>query len=597
MKSSPNSEKNQSQDNRAHSGTNGDSDPANNPAAGNTNKTRTGPEQTKRTGSTSFGSGTFGNFNASLDAVVFLERQAEHFAHAGNRAESQRFADMAGATRHNHERVFAAERAQKASPKDDPDEVPEAEPFPIDALAPVQKEMVLYAAESIEVHPNLPAIAALGIVAAAIGRGLYARSGPNQTIHGNLFLIGSAISGEGKTESSRPIVDPFLRVHMNQIAFHKNVKFPSLLSRKRLALKELNSIEGTLYGRGKTTLSKEERKKLQNRHQDLVGEIAQIEDELIEPAMRTEDCTKERMAVLMQQNREQLFAFSTDAGKAVDNLEGLYNRLKAPEDNFLVHAFSGDSFTVHRINRPAINLEHPCLTLFWLLQPIRFGRMFANDQLREAGFLARALICDTRLEPAERDGKQRAIPTEVQDKHDRLIRSLTTTYWENKNQSEIGVPPDGEKLFRDYQNELVSLRKGRYKDITSFIARWPEQARRIAIGLHAALRGDWVHLNPLSLSTIQNAIRIVCWFAGEQIRILEAGRQDQLINDMRVLHMLLVSRYPQGVTLRTLRKNHGKDEQFIERIVEEFPTTFELKDYQAKGGGRPTKLLSLVQRW
>jgi hypothetical protein len=586
MDSSPKSAKTQ----QANSpGKNGETDPAQD-ATGSTN--RTGAEQatkgTENKANFRFG----GDFNSSLEAVVFLERLAEANTRTGNR---QRFADMAKAARRNHEKVFPAGRAQKASPKDDADEPPDIKPFPVDALAPVQKEMVLRAAESIGVHPNLPAIAALGIVAAAIGRGLSAKSGPNQTIHGNLFLIGSAISGEGKTESARPIVSPFLRVHLSKVSFHKDVQHPSLSSRKRLALKELTSIEATLYGRGKTSLSKDQRKVLRDRHEALMAEISQIDDELIEPAMLTEDCTQEAMALLMQHNREQLFAFSTDAGKAVNNLEGLYNRLKTPEDNFLIHAFSGDSFTVGRIGRPAINLENPCLTLFWLLQPIRFNRIFANDELREAGFLARALVCDTRLEPAEKNGKQSAIPVEVQNKYDRLIRSLIAAYWENKNQSEIGVPADGEKLFRDYQNELVPLRKGLHKDLSSFLARWPEQARRIAIGLHAALHGDRAHMNPLAVQTIENAIRIVRWFADEQIRMFEAGRQDRLLNDMRALRLLLVSRYPQGVTLRTLRKNHAKDEQFIELIVKEFPAIFELKDYQAKAGGRPTKLLSLVQ--
>jgi hypothetical protein len=39
-------------------------------------------------------------------------------------------------------------------------------------------------ADSIGVHVNLPAIASLGAVAAAIGRGLYAKSGPNQIVYG-----------------------------------------------------------------------------------------------------------------------------------------------------------------------------------------------------------------------------------------------------------------------------------------------------------------------------------------------------------------------------------------------------------------------------
>ena len=533
--------------------------------------------------------------SVTLDTVGLLDRQAEAAARAGNRTESNRLAAMARAIRYAYDQLYS-QSSNKGVPRDD-GEPDEPDPFPIDALTPLQREMVLRIAESIGVHPNLPAICALGAVAAAIGRGLYAPSGPNQIIYGNLFLIGSAISGEGKTESARPIIAPFLRVHHSKIRTFKHGQYPAACSRKRIALKQLSIIESQLSKRSQPALSKEEKKKLRDQHEDLMREILALDDEMTEPAMLTEDCTQEKMALLLQQNREQLFAYSTDAGKALNNLEGLYNRLKTPEDNLMVHAFSVEGFTVHRINRSSINLEHPCLSLLWLLQPARFDPMFANKLLRDAGFLARVLPGDTRLEPIGKDPNRRAIPTDLQARYDQLIQSLIAVYWDNRKDSfKINVPLDGESLLVDYQNELVPLRKAN-RDLNSFIARWPEQARRVAIGLHAALLGDQAHLTPLAIGTIANAIRIVRWFSAEQLRILEFGSQKQLIDDCRALRSLLINRYDQGVTLRTLRNNHGKDQQFVERIVKEFPRVFQLKDYQPPGGagGRPTKVLTLVQ--
>jgi dsDNA-binding SOS-regulon protein len=213
------------------------------------------------------------------------------------------------------------------SAKDDDGEEEQIHTFAIKLLAPIQAQMVEATAESIRVHPNLPAIATLGAVSAAIGRGLYAKSGPNQTICDNLFILGSAISGEGKSEGSRPLVAPLINKNFNRIDYYQQIERPSLLSRQRLYLKEVTSIESLLYGRKKDTLSTADKKALRDRHQDLLTMLDDLNDRLVEPAMLTEDCTQEMMGVLMARNNEQLFSFSADAAKAIDNLEGLYNKL------------------------------------------------------------------------------------------------------------------------------------------------------------------------------------------------------------------------------------------------------------------------------
>jgi hypothetical protein len=349
--------------------------------------------------------------------------------------------------------------------------------------------MVEATAESIGVHPNLPAVASLGVGAAAIGRGLYSKSGPNQVISANLFIAASAISGEGKSEGCRPIVSPFIQENLERIKFYKEVRRPSYDSQKRFALKEIALIESVLYGRKKGTLSDAEKKTNRDRHEALIVKLHELEDKLIEPAMQTEDCTQEMMALLMKHNNEQLFSFSADAAKAIDNLEGLYNKLQSSEDNFIVHSYSGDPCSIHRISRPAINLEHPCLTLLWFLQPDLFTRMLANQRLREGGFLVRILPCDTQMEPRESNGNATQIPPKLQEEYAGVIHSLIHNYWDSNSPREIFVSADQEKQFRTYRNSTVEARKGKLRDINSFVARWPEQARRLAIGQHAARHG------------------------------------------------------------------------------------------------------------
>jgi Protein of unknown function (DUF3987) len=244
-----------------------------------------------------------------------------------------------------------AEPDIEVSPEDPVDDVPIVRDFPIGSLAPIQRQMVEATAESIGVHPNLPAVASLGVVAAAIGRGLYSKSGPNQVIHANVFIVGSAVSGEGKSEGCRPMVSPFIQENLERIKFYKEVQWPSYASQRGLVKKEIAPIESVLYGRKRNTLSPAEKKTLLDRHEALTAKLGELDDKLIEPAMLTEDCTQEMMALLMQHNNEQLFSFSADAAKAIYNLEGLYNKTKSPEDNLMVHSYSGDPCSIHRISR------------------------------------------------------------------------------------------------------------------------------------------------------------------------------------------------------------------------------------------------------
>jgi hypothetical protein len=152
---------------------------------------------------------------------------------------------------------------------DEPEEESVIEPFPVEIFPPVVREMVKRGAEAIGVHVNLPAMAALGTIAASIGRGLYAQSGPSQTIRGNLFVVASAISGEGKTEGSAPLVRPFIQKNLSQIAYFNEQVYPDYVSKRRLALKEQSFIESILWGSKSKKTAAFDPKKLRERHREL----------------------------------------------------------------------------------------------------------------------------------------------------------------------------------------------------------------------------------------------------------------------------------------------------------------------------------------
>ena len=57
--------------------------------------------------------------------------------------------------------------------------------------------------ETVRVLESLPGCCMLGILSAAIGKGLQVKSGANRVTRGNLYILASAESGSGKSETFR----------------------------------------------------------------------------------------------------------------------------------------------------------------------------------------------------------------------------------------------------------------------------------------------------------------------------------------------------------------------------------------------------------
>lgn len=92
----------------------------------------------------------------------------------------------------------------------------ESRSFPITCLPPVAMEMAKAIAKTERTPETLAGCCVLGMLSAGIGAGLQIKSGPNRKTRGNLYIIASAESGSGKSESFRHVVAPFLAHENNR---------------------------------------------------------------------------------------------------------------------------------------------------------------------------------------------------------------------------------------------------------------------------------------------------------------------------------------------------------------------------------------------
>ena len=91
------------------------------------------------------------------------------------------------------------------------------------------------------------------------------------------------------------------------------------------------------------------------------------------------------------------------------------------------------------------------------------------------------------------------------------------------------------------------------RDVTTYAARWNEQAWRIAVCLHAGLHGEDAGGRMLAADTAASAIALADWFAGEQLRILARGRHAaRRAKRDEVLELLADN--PKGITARDVHR-------------------------------------------
>ena len=397
---------------------------------------------------------------------------------------------------------------------------PEAAMFPVDALPPTMALLVSAVARCERVPLALPGVCALGVISAAIGAGLEVTSGPNRATRGNLFLLASAESGSGKSETFRIVAGPLVEHQQRQLEVWKEKTSPHMQSEIRVLDKEMASLE------------KKAAKSSDPMERDrLVGELEYKlarKDDLTRkaalPCTIAQDVTTERLAVLLRDNREVTFSASADARKLVDNLLGRYNPGKTTDESLYLSAFSGDFVRVDRQGRDAVVLNRPCLALCWFVQPDLLGTMLGEESLSASGFLPRLLLCHTHATPRRIEGEAQALSGHTRGQWAQLVTDLLATFHDAEKPQRIAAAPEAAALLTEFHNRVVDRRAVDLADVGAFAARYAEQAWRVAVVLHAALHGAEAGGHTLALETAQNAISLVEWFSAAQLDILAKGR-------------------------------------------------------------------------
>jgi replicative DNA helicase len=436
-----------------------------------------------------------------------------------------------------------SDNVERLRPEIDDDH--ELTPFPVDCLPGAAGDMSRAIAAAEHVPTSLTGSCVLGILSASIGCGLEVRSGAQRKTRGNLFILASAQSGTGKSESFRHAVRPLHEYERDIIEAWRRDTLPGLQAERDLLESEINHLKKQA-GKKDTGIEREAtRRELEEKK----ARLLELDSMMQAPVLTVEDITTERLASLLAKRGEVLASLSPDAGNIVSNLLGRYNKLDRTDESIYLKSYSGDYTRCDRIGRDPVVLHQPCLTVLWLTQPDKLDTLLGERSLTDGGMIPRLLTCHTNCLPTHITGDQSGIPGEVLSAYDRLIRDLLKTYRQAAEAWTVEPEQQAMQLLTDHHNAIVDRRRSDLKDVTSFAARWTEQAWRLSVVLHAAKHGASAHEHHLSAETATAAITIADWYAAQQLDILSGGRW-RAKRDRQKEVLLLLADIPEGITAR-----------------------------------------------
>jgi hypothetical protein len=465
--------------------------------------------------------------------------------------------------------------------------------FPIDCLPGIAGEMAREVARvSTCQNVALSASTVLGIVSASIGASLEVASGPNRKTRANIYVLPVAKSGTGKSEIFKPLCEPLAALETTMMKSWETVDQPEILS----LLATCEARIKRLIEKASKSQDLESRQKLTTELRDEEANRNTLNKRLAaRPCLCVGDATKEKLAVIMQgQPGEALSSLSSEARGIINVVKGRYS--VGGDIDFYTAAYSGDPITVDRMkNQDRIRLENPCLSILWMVQDDVADWMFSDPEMSKSGFMARFIAFDPHAEAICREANAEPISESNMTKWGDLIRDLHSLRGHG-GAITVAVSADANEHFRLYGNENIQKYRtgGDLANISSYVSRWTENARRLGLVLHGALHGNQSGDNELSVETARSAVRLMRWFSNAQVDLLANANRKQTYRRILNLEQIVQAKGQGELTMRSLVKDHGFSATEVNTLVKLHPERVSIRPRQNPRGGPTSIIVSLT---
>ncbi len=427
------------------------------------------------------------------------------------------------------------------------DDSPQRE-FPIKALPPILREMVIGIAETTGTDPAMAATSILSAISYCF-TSRYRMQG--KADHSEPPMIYSFIIAE-PSERKSPVVKfikkPFVDFELKYNQEHAE-EFHKIEAMKKELLFEADKLE-------------KEGSKDVNQIAKLKTQAEQIGD-VGKRRITVEDITPESLIQLMGKNKS-LLMISDEAGM-LGNFTGRYSNNNIPNMDMILKAWSGESFFCDRATKESIQISNPCLSISLAGQPYLWDNMVSNPVFRNSGLLARFFYCFPKSKVGTRRYDSKAIATAVVDSYNRLIDILLTRKFNAGDTEEKFLKFDetAQQNFIDYYNQYIEkIQLTEFSNCKDWGGKYHGQILRLCCVIHCVkcvLKNENPENVLVGADTLCNAIDIADYYKEQAIYAFSISGVDQeILKAEKALEIIKAKQIKEGFQSALLKKCRNK---------------------------------------
>ena len=385
--------------------------------------------------------------------------------------------------------------------------------FPVNRLPDGIKEMVTAIAESLQVPPDMPETAALGVVSACIQGKFAVQVKPDWKEQANLYILVIARPSERKSPVLQILTAP-LYAYSKEQNFLRGPAIQEYQTKRKIIEGAIESLTARASKKGDVGYFEISEKQRELENLKPVHPVRLIAD----------DVTPEKLVSLMAANDGKMAVISAEGG-LFDILAGLYS-LNVNIDPFL-KAYTGDSIQIDRQGRPSETIDNPALTMLLMIQPSVLEKIIENGKFNGRGLTARFLYSY----PMSMIGKGRKFETDpIGEDNKEVYESLLYSLLKIP----LGAQPriltlskEAYILFSDWFYWIEDRFNNEFYKVESWAGKLAGNTARIAGVLHCCQHQERGADYPISGKAMQDAIEIAKYFVDHALFIFEkAGETD-----------------------------------------------------------------------
>lgn len=362
-----------------------------------------------------------------------------------------------------------------------PDPVPFGVPmglpeFPLETLPTAIRDFVGAVAHSIQVPIDLPAMLALGSLAAVAARRFVVRVKEDYYEPSNLFVACAAEPGERKTATMRACLKPIEQAE-RRLVEDAQPRLAVAAEQRRVEEARIEFLRREAAKAG-SILSAEAR--------ELAEKLTEIPPL---PKLVVGDVTPEQLGTVLAQQGGRIALADAESGGVFEIMAGRYAGNRRPNVDVFLRGHAGDDHRVDRRDRSEI-VRQPALTLILAPQPVVLDRLALEPQFRGRGLLARFLYALPISRVGSRNFVHSAVQLETATAYANVItRILEVAPPEGGGPGyDLKLSPGALVVWEDFynQNESRQQEGQELRPIRDWASKAPGAALRIAGLLHLA---------------------------------------------------------------------------------------------------------------